>query len=44
MELKSYYDEIHRLGKDGWSEKYYKEIKVLSGAEILDFSTITINV
>ena len=25
-DAKRYYDEIHRLGKDGWSEKYYKEI------------------
>ena len=25
-DAKRYYDEIHGLGKDGWSEKYYKEI------------------
>ena len=26
MEAKRYYDQIHNLGKDGWSQKYYDEI------------------
>ena len=25
-EAELYYTQIHNLGKDGWSEKYYKEI------------------
>jgi hypothetical protein len=26
MEAKLYYEQIHILGKDGWSKKYYDEI------------------
>lgn len=26
QDAKRYYDQIHNLGKDGWSERYYKEI------------------
>lgn len=26
MEAKRYYDQIHNLGKDGWSQRYYDEI------------------
>lgn len=26
QDAKRYYDQIHSLGKDGWSERYYKEI------------------
>ena len=26
LEAKLYYDQIHNLGKDGWSQKYYDEI------------------
>lgn len=29
MEAKRYYDQIHNLGKDGWSQKYYDEIIAL---------------
>ena len=26
LDAKRYYDQIHALGKDGWSEKYYQSI------------------
>lgn len=26
QDAKRYYDQIHNLGKDGWSERYYKAI------------------
>ena len=29
LEAKMYYDEIHNMGKDGWSTKYYEEIFAL---------------
>ena len=30
QDAKRYYDQIHKLGKDGWSEKYYAEIIALA--------------
>lgn len=30
QDAKRYYDQIHKLGKDGWSEKYYDEIIALA--------------
>lgn len=29
LDAKQFYDEIHILGKDGWSKKYYDEIIAL---------------
>lgn len=26
QDAKRYYDQIHNLGKDGWSERYYQAI------------------
>lgn len=30
QDAKRYYEQIHKLGKDGWSERYYTEILALA--------------